>query len=333
MLELRRVTLSDMGECAAQFDERTYFHSPDLEFGHELQLFAPFVFGLHEAGCRVVAVSKFPSVYFNFTRSLHPERIDASAGGRHYQLHVDKPDRLKKALDPEQRESFRWRFWHPRDIDDAIAGRLNFWRPPPYKALFRNRQFVFDKEILIIQNKYATEPWKHKAATGTPVERPYVFIPLDLLDRFFGALKERYQIIYNRYTETIDDSVVGDLGDFDLIAKKYPEVLTVQGLARKHGLNYDETQLRVYANAERFISVQGGGALLTHYFGGRAIVFHRLPPGAYDKIISGTVNFTGQMELQYGRNFYETLFPALSGQKIEPCYNLASFERCVLERF
>ena len=73
MLELCCVTPSDIGEFAAQFDERTYFHSPDLEFGHELQLFAPFFFGLHEAGCRGVAVSKFPSVYFNFTRSLHPK--------------------------------------------------------------------------------------------------------------------------------------------------------------------------------------------------------------------------------------------------------------------
>ena len=130
MLELRRVTPSDIGEFAAQFDERTYFHSPDLEFRHELRLFAPFVFGLHEARCRVVAVSKFISVYFDFTRSLHSERIDAGAGGMHYQLHVDNPDRLKKALDPEQCESIRWRFWHPRDIDNAIAGRLNFWRPP-----------------------------------------------------------------------------------------------------------------------------------------------------------------------------------------------------------
>jgi len=99
MLELRRVTPSDIGEFAAQFDERTYFHSPDLEF-------------------------------FDFTRSLHSERIDAGAGGMHYQLHVDNPNRLKKALEPEQYESIRWRFWHPRDIDNAIAGRLNFWRPP-----------------------------------------------------------------------------------------------------------------------------------------------------------------------------------------------------------
>ena len=58
MLELRRVTPSDIGEFAAQFDERTYFHSPDLEFRHELQLFAPFVFGLHEAGS-----SPFPSFH------------------------------------------------------------------------------------------------------------------------------------------------------------------------------------------------------------------------------------------------------------------------------
>jgi hypothetical protein len=333
MSDLRRVRMSDVGECAAEFDGRTYFHSPDLEFGFELQLFAPFVFGLHEAGHEVVAVSRFPPVYFNFTRLLHPDRMDADAGGAHYQLHVDKPGRLQKPVDPAQRGSMPWRVWHPRDFDDAIAGRLEFWRPPPYKAIFRNPQFVFDKEILVIQNKYATEPWKHKSATGTPVERPYVFIPLDVLDRLFGTLKERYQIIYNRYTETIDASLVQDLGDFDLISEKYPDVLTIQDLARKHRLDHDETQLMVYANTDRFVGVQGGGGLLMHYFGGRAVIFHRLPAGIYDEIISGRVNFKGQMELQRGRNFYETLFPVLSGQIIEPCYDLHSFERCVLERF
>ena len=88
MSELRRVTPCDIGECAAQFGERTYFHSPDMEFGHELQLFAPFVFGLHEAGHRIVTVSKFPSIYFKFTRSQHPDKIDIGEPGGHYQLHI-----------------------------------------------------------------------------------------------------------------------------------------------------------------------------------------------------------------------------------------------------
>ena len=57
MLELRRVTPSDIGEFAAQFDERTYFHSPDLEFGHELQLFAPSFLACTRQGRRRFQVS------------------------------------------------------------------------------------------------------------------------------------------------------------------------------------------------------------------------------------------------------------------------------------
>jgi len=333
MSELRRVTPDGIGECAARFDERTYFHSPDLEFGHELQLFVPFVFGLHEAGLRVVAVSRFPSIYFNFSPSMHPNKLDVGPGETHYWLDVSNPDFWNKRYKQKQRLSKHWRMWHPNDVINAIAGKLKFWCPPPYKTIFRNRKFKFDKPTLVIQNKYATEPWKHKAASGELVEQPYGFIPLDLLDRLFATLRDRYQIIYNRFTETIDSSVVMELGDFDLIAEKYPDVFTIQGLAHKYELDYDQTQLMVYANTQKFVGVQGGGALLMHYFAGKAIIFHRLPPDTYDKIISGAINFEGQTELQFDRNLYESLFPALSGQIIEPCYDLGSFERRVLEQF
>ena len=376
--KLEKVTASEVNKVAQGFQQPTYFHSPGCEFGHELQTFVPFVHGLGEAGIPVIAVSKYPSIYFSSGLSISSDTTQYPANARHFKLDISNPDdpRYKRVfhnthlgklfrlgssvttkfflrpienvlpnpfVDGEhkplsgkihgQPTSFPWLIWHPQDVTAAMKGKLPLWQPPSYKKLFSNQRFVFEREPLIVQNKYATEPWKHFDESGVLLEQPYNFIPVDVLDRLFNYLKKRYQIIYNRYLETIDNSQVLDFDDYQLISQQHQEVLTISDLARDNNLSYDETQLMVYANAKNFIGVQGGGSLLIHYFGGRSVIFHRFPQQCFEQIMDGKTRFTSQMEIQESGNFYKTLFPCLSGQQIEPCYDLDSFERLICSSF
>jgi len=316
-----------------RLDASSYCHSPDLEFGLELQLFVPFMYGLYRAGFTPTIVSRFPKVLFYFGNHREPDELPHAPHARHYHF-APYPLQWRRVYRwLSYRGVIKWRFWRPKDYARLIAGDMPYWCPPPYRSAFRNDRFVFGKDILVVQNKYTTEPYIYRSLTGRRRHAPYNFIPLDALDEIFHELKGRYQIIYNRFTTTIDRSVVQDLGDFDLIRRRHPEVLTIQDLAERTGRGYNEVQLQVYANAERFIGVQGGGSVLLHHFGGKCVVFHRLPPDSYDKILNGQMLLRGQVELQYRRNCYEELFPRFSGQEIVPKYDLESFRRSVFELF
>jgi hypothetical protein len=66
---------------------------------------------------------------------------------------------------------------------------------------------------------------------------------------------------------------------------------------RKSVNNYNHLQLLVYSNCQHFISVHGGAAALSSYFGGTNIIFSN----------SG---------IEHIFNEFATIFPALSGAQI-----------------
>lgn len=186
------------------------------------------------------------------------------------------------------------------------------WARVPFKSHYRNTRFCYDKPTLIIANKYNIE-WD---------QPPINFLDIPALDRIITACKDRYQIIYNRPLATQivgDNSETLDLHEHAWLRQQHPEVLLMNDLFDEHRAlveNYNQFQLMVYANCDRFISMHGGTAALASYFGGTNIILSH--PG-------------GGKEHDF--NEYATIFPALSGATILHAKNVADVFRYVEEQY
>ncbi|NDB29468.1 hypothetical protein EB151_07960, partial [archaeon] len=225
------------------------------------------------------------------------------------------------------REEFNY-----RTIDNAAAGLnelpnnwihgvnpleepavLNYdeWTPPPYKEHYG---LGTDKKSVFITNKFNLEHG----------EEPYGFFDIQCLYDMFSYLTScGYEVIYKRATNqeeqfaidqneinsihqgyhniTANVEGIGVITDRDL--PKYMEGVTLfDDLVED---NYNETQLKVMANCDYFISVCGGNSILSSYFGGTMISY---------------VHKGKELRPNYfGENSY---FKKLSNAKIVPVYDV-----------
>ncbi|AQG82539.1 hypothetical protein [Spirosoma montaniterrae] len=169
------------------------------------------------------------------------------------------------------------------------------WVPVPFKKHYQNDLFRYDKPLLVIANKYNIE-WD---------KPPINFLSIDALDRIVSTCKHTYQIVYNRPLSTQiigDNSEIMDLNEHEWLRQQHPEVLLMNDLYQTHSdklMNFNQLQLMVYANADRFISMHGGTAALASYFGGINIILSH-PGGGFEHYFDE----------------YSTIFPAFSGAKI-----------------
>src|ERR1035437_2726141 len=146
------------------------------------------------------------------------------------------------------------------------------WLPPPYKQLYRNDRFRFAKETCVVFNKTSTESYLgHDVAINSLDEA--------LLLAVIGKLRTRYQVIYNRPRAADinnDHQEIREVGDIDAVKLRYPDVLTMQELhAGNACLSFNQLQLSVLSNCDKFVSVLGGGCYLASYFGGTNVVYAR----------------------------------------------------------
>jgi hypothetical protein len=142
------------------------------------------------------------------------------------------------------------------------------WIFPPLKEKYISStlNITFEKELLIISNKFTTE-WGHA---------PINFLSLKILDILFEKLTPHYTLVYNRpLSKNIiqDHSSNMDLGDYDLIKNKYPSVLDINNIHNDKQIDYNKLQLILGANTTKHISVQGGNSILSSLFGGVNIVY------------------------------------------------------------
>lgn len=180
---------------------------------------------------------------------------------------------------------------------------LQNWYPPPLKEMFKN-YLKFDKPTIVIQNKYTLE-WN---------KGPFNFFSIDFLDEFFNLFKEKYQIIYIRAKEDLknyffDDNQFVEFNDFEFIKNKHPEVITIYDLMEKNlDLDFNKMQFAIHSTSENHVSVSGGNACLSAYFGGNLIIFDN-PEGVPNRGIWKTnswLNLLGGSKI-YGVNDYKTL--------------------------
>lgn len=182
------------------------------------------------------------------------------------------------------------------------------WVPPEYKKQYKNNRFIWNKPSCVICNKFNIE-WDRP---------PMNFISPEVLKVIFSLLKNKYQIIYNR---PLNKDIVEDhspelpFDDFKLIREEFPEVITMQDIAKDNpDLTFNTLQLMVFANSDHFVSVQGGSAGLASYFSGKNIIYAAWGP-----------------ELKAGS--YTNWYDKLSGAKIFHADNYKTLVYKVKEEF
>ena len=187
------------------------------------------------------------------------------------------------------------------------------WEVPPYREHYKNKNYDFGK-MVFISNKYNVEHG----------HEPFGYFDIQSLYDMFSYLTScGYEVIYKRATNresefAIDQNEmnsiyqgfddikaniegIGIISDRDL--PKYMNNVTLfDDLVQD---NYNETQLKVMANCDYFISVCGGNSILSSYFGGTMISY---------------VHKGKELRPNYfGENSY---FRKLSGANVVPVYDV-----------
>jgi len=215
------------------------------EFGYELISVLPYAYYLYinnELEGTISAPLTEPLYYFSPNHKINHDASRGDAG-------------VQKLI----QSNFPNALIHTKELN------IDKYIPPPYKEYYANNTFKWDKPTLVISNKYGVE-W------GCP---PINYFSLELLDEMFNFLKNKYQIVYigvDIIEEIQDDSHTLYLGDLEL-CKKHPEVIVFQELLKSNNLNWNELQLKVFANCEKFITIVGGVSVLASYFGGTNIIY------------------------------------------------------------
>jgi hypothetical protein len=222
------------------------------EFAFELLAVIPYAYWLFEQGRLEFTISTAD------TRALYyfsPHHIEQTTKRRYVPI-TEYPVAEKGASQFD-------RLALPEVLDTTM------WSPPPYRHIYANDRFQWTKPLVVITNKTSDERYLDR---GFAVNS----IPTDVLLDIIGRLSKQYTIVYNRPRESDivgDHSELRELGDIEAVKRAFPNVTTIQELhAQCPDLSFNELQLRLFANCERFVSVLGGGSYLASYFGGTNIV-------------------------------------------------------------
>lgn len=241
------------------------------EFDQELRYVLPFAYWHHLNGTLRQTISCTNTKPFYFFSENHLERYDKRVWEAGYD------------------------YYEVPNMTHSPTFDYSKWARVPLKSHYKNEVFVFDKPLLVIANKYNVE-WDNP---------PINFLDVPALDRIVSRFKATHQIVYNRPLPTQivgDNSETMDLNEHQWLREHHPEVIQMNDLyeqRRDKAQSFNQLQLMIYANCDRFISMHGGTAALASYFGGINIILSH-PGGG----------------LEHHFNEYATIFPALSGATI-----------------
>lgn len=215
----------------------------NCEFGYELQLVIPYAYYLYKHNKLKSTTSSLMTKELYYFSKNHHEKFTKRQFG------------VSKII-PNQTP-------HVKELN------YNQYLPPPYKEIYRNNFFVYDKPLLIIHNKYNIE-W------GSP---PINYINKDTLQKIFEMYGKKYTIVYIRPQKkhiVEDHNMTTNLNE-NYLLNIYNIIdgntLYTKTKNRFNIHNFNHFQLLLHANCDHFISVQGGNCVLASYFGGTNIIF------------------------------------------------------------
>lgn len=254
------------------------------EFGIELALAIPYAYWLHENNnLDEVITSKGMRPFYYFCDSVNEKHSERS---------IDNHQALKKIPN-------KWCHHNSLAVlgkdyseltekeKESVNGVLDYksWKCPPYKEFYKNKEFIFGDKTVFITNKFNIE---HGHA-------PAGFFDIECLYNMFDHFREKeYTVIYKRVTNreaefaidmnemltlqnnigdiTADVEGIGHITDFKL-CEYFDNVINFEDIIKDSDYSYNETQLKVMANCDDFISVCGGNAILSSMFGGNVIIY------------------------------------------------------------
>eukprot|EP00592_Proboscia_alata_P016909 CAMPEP_0194394286 /NCGR_PEP_ID=MMETSP0174-20130528/123771_1 /TAXON_ID=216777 /ORGANISM="Proboscia alata, Strain PI-D3" /LENGTH=887 /DNA_ID=CAMNT_0039190069 /DNA_START=2247 /DNA_END=4910 /DNA_ORIENTATION=- len=222
------------------------------EFGMELRVNVPWAYHktLH-SNCRVQTLGVKGSQYMYFFSDEHTIVENTQ---REY---APLPDGNPFRSDVVHMEDF------PHDTP---------WTAPPFSDFFRRRDiydFLQVKPLVFISNKYVVQ-WKHK--------HPDNFLDVEQLRELLTYLEPNYTIVYKRSTAKSLEDVDGAeliMEEKDMIRTEFPTVVLYDDLQQGITNVEDENLLLfgIMSLADKFLSVQGGTAVASSFFGGSSTIF------------------------------------------------------------
>jgi hypothetical protein len=213
-------------------------NSYNIEFGYELLSAVPYAYALHLKGELEGTESGFdtaPIYYFS------PKHIENSKPRGFTNTHIAREKGLPYTkIHREERPPLLF---------------------PPYKQHYRNDLYKWEKPTLVICNRYTTE-WGCE---------PVNFFDLSIIDWLFSNLKGQYEIVYfaiNLPDELKDEQDHRELNDIE-ICKRHG----VKIFQEIKGESWNESMLKVFANCEHYITMNGGYSIMASLFGGTNIIY------------------------------------------------------------
>lgn len=175
----------------------------------------------------------------------------------------------KHTINPEKRDWNRTKFVNYPNIKihKPYLDKEKFLLPD-YKKQYANERFKFDKELLIICNRKNIE-W---------LKKPINFFDEPTLKEMFDLLQDRYQVVYINIEgrqELYDDGTPIKMNDYEII-KHYPKCINIHELHKANNdLTFNQMQLMLFANCQKYITMNGGHAILSAFFGGENIILSK----------------------------------------------------------
>jgi len=260
----------------------------DGEYGTEIITFIPFINWLNRNGY------------------MRGRKVSTYAGMWPYYFFLDKSQVLLR----EEPRSFMLGHerWWPNNSEHLLP-KSEIKEHPDYRSHYKNSEYVWDKPILFVQNKFQIE-W---------YQGPINYIDISTLQIILETLSNKFQIIYSRPGINAHQSgYIGDNSDFcsypdRSVITRFPNVIIFEDLAA--GGQYNEIKLKILANAHHFLAVQGGGTYLLTLFGDSLlIVLHRLGREYRHSYWRGFYTYAG--------NSPPTLLVARNSDEFERCIDL-----------
>ena len=249
------------------------------EFGIELALALPYAYWLHENNkLDKVVTSKGmkPFYYFcdNVEEKYDNRTIDNNAANMQS---LPNPWIYGTQLDAKLYKD-EWEHWESFYNAPNGIGILNYtqWKLPNFTRQYQNDRFVFDKPLVVVANRYN---WEHG-------HEPVGYFNMTCLQEIFNYLTSvGYKVVYKRPRNTefpLDQNEMNTvyrqenltvmtengtmMSDYDL-TKYYDDVILFDDIVSfEQGLTYNEVQLNLFANTEKFIGMSGGSTLILNLF-------------------------------------------------------------------
>ena len=249
------------------------------EFGIELALGLPYVYWLHENNqLEKVVTSKGMKPFYYFCDNVEEKydyrTIDNSAAG------LDSLPNPWIYGNKHNAQLYKddWTLWKDFMCEEKGCGILDYrkWKVPDFTKQYKNNRFLFNKPFIVVSNRYN---WEH----GT---KPVGYFDIKCLYEIFNYLTEKdYMVIYKRPKNTefppdqnematlhnkeiLSANVdgIGEITDHEL-TNYYEDVILFDDIVKENSdLTYNEVQLKLFANADKFIAMSGGSTLLLNLF-------------------------------------------------------------------